>query len=174
MSGWSIFRSFILRRTWLRPPSRLFFYCRHEIRGNKLRSAAAIGLLDFNGLDFAHVYPPGLFDKWSGVYSAARGGTNWLLFLDAFDGRAITGTIDRYYRFVPAKSYQAGSHLGWALVAVDGGGDLLLIGDKLSDGGMRIGFGQFSPMASSLSGGGQRPLSHSPIVLCEWRTRTNG
>lgn len=87
-----------------RLPSRLFFYGLHIGPNGHARSAAAIGMLDASGLDVVHVYPPGTFGIWSGVYRAARSGTRWILFLN-HDGRGTTGTIDRNYMFVPGRNY---------------------------------------------------------------------
>ena len=126
-----------------RLPSRLFLYGLHIAPDGHPRSAAAVGLLYSDGFDIAHVYQPGTFGIWSGVYRATRGGTRWLLFL-GHDGRAATGTIDSDFGFVQKKSYSAGEHRSWTSVAVDGTGELLLtVG--LGGGRTRIGFGQVDP-----------------------------
>lgn len=129
--------------TPLRLPSRLFLYGLHRGPDGHPRSAAAVGLLDSAGLDIAHVYQPGTFGIWSGVYRATRGGIRWLLFVN-HDGQAATGTIDRDFGFVQAKAYSAGEHVDWASVAVDGNGELLLTAN-LSASRTRIGFGQVDP-----------------------------
>ena len=112
-------------------------------------AAAAIGLLDSTGFDIVHVYPPGKFAIWSGVYSATRGGIRWLLFLN-HDGRGATGTINRDFTFVQAKTYpppprphtRARKKLtDWTNAAVDGNGELLLTA-SLASGGTKIGIGQ--------------------------------
>lgn len=118
--------------------SRLFFYGLHGGPDGRIRSAAAIGLLNADGLNFAHVYSPGTFGHWSGVHRATQDG--WLLFLDE-DGRAATGRIAPDFRFVQAKTYPAGAHPGWTRVAVDGNGELLLT-SALSGGRSTVGFGQ--------------------------------
>jgi hypothetical protein len=126
-----------------RLPARLFLYGLHTGPGGQTRSAAAIGLIDSAGFEIAHVYQPGTFGVWSGVWRATRGGTRWLLFLDR-DGRAATGTINAAFGFVQAKVYPAGHYPGWAAVAVDGNGELLLT-SGVQGGRSRIGFGQVDP-----------------------------
>jgi hypothetical protein len=132
-----------ITRPWRRLPSRLFLYGLHIGPDGHARSAAAIGFLNSFGFDIAHVYQPGTFGIWSGVYRATRGGIRWLLFIN-HDGRAATGTIDRDFRFVQAKSYSAGEHRGWTRVAVDGNGELLLTASR-AGGGTTTGFGQVDP-----------------------------
>ena len=78
-----------------------------------------------------------------GVYSATRGGIQWLLFIN-HDGRAATGTIDGDFRFVQAKSCSAGEHRDWTSVAVDDNGELLLTA-SLAGGRTTTGFGQVDP-----------------------------
>jgi len=132
-----------------RLPSRLFLYGLHVGPDGNPRSAAAIGLLDSTGFDIVHVYPPGKFAIWSGVYSATRGGTRWLLFLN-HDGRGATGTVDHNFEFVQAKTYpppprphtRARKKLtDWTNAAVDGSGELLLTA-SLASGGTEVGVGQ--------------------------------
>jgi hypothetical protein len=134
-------------------PSRLFLYGLHVGPDGHARSAAAIGLLDSSGFDIVHIYRPGTFPIWSGVYSATRGGIRWLLFLN-HDGRGATGTIDGNFGFLPAKAYpppprpntRARSRKlpDWTSVAVDGTGELLLAA-SLAAGGTRVGYGQVDP-----------------------------
>ena len=137
-----------------RLPSRLFLYGLHIGPDGHPRSAAAIGLLDSTGFDIVHVYQPGKFAIWSGVYSATRGGIRWLLFLN-HDGRAATGTIDRDFGFVQAKAYPVPgpppAHTrarkkatDWTHVAVDGSGELLLTASLAGDR-TTTGFGQVDP-----------------------------
>jgi hypothetical protein len=127
----------------LRRASRLFLYGLHAGPDGRGRSAAAIGLLSSNDLAFAHVYRPGTFALWNGVYSATRAGIRWLLFLNP-DGRAATGTINSDFEFVQAKAYPVGKHPNWMEVAVDGNGELLLT-SALAGGRTRVGFGQVDP-----------------------------
>lgn len=137
------FSSVDVTRPVVRLPSRLFLYGLHAGPGGEARSAAAVGLLDSVSLDVGHVYPPGSFGVWSGVHSAARAGTRWLLFLDN-DGRAATGTIKPDFGFEQAQTYPAGTYSDWQGAAVDGNGELLL---TRSTGSARtgIGFAQVDP-----------------------------
>ena len=88
----------IVNKPPLRLASRLFLYGLHSGPGGQTRSAAAIGLLGSASFDLTHVYQPGTFGIWSGVCSATRAGTHWLLFLDR-TGRAATGTINSDFGF---------------------------------------------------------------------------
>ena len=170
-----------------RLPSRLFLYGLHVGPDGHPRSAAAIGLLDSTGFDIVHVYPPGTFGIWSGVYRATRGGIRWLLFLN-HDGRAATGTINRDFTFVQAKTYptrppphtRARRQLtDWTNAAVDGNGELLLTA-SLASGRTKVGFGQVDSDGTFTVGlKSEVPLAHPERLLGlsnvhAWLTTTGG
>ena len=170
-----------------RLPSRLFLYGLHLGPDGNARSSAAIGLLDSSGFEIVHVYPPGMFAVWSGVYRAARDGIRWLLFLN-HDGRGATGTISRDFTFVQAKTYptRPPAHsrsrkklTDWRKVAVDGNGELLLTASLASDR-TKVSFGQVDPDGTFIVG----PISEVPLTHPErllglsnvhaWLTTTSG
>jgi hypothetical protein len=107
--------------------SSLFLYGHYGEDHQFTHTFAAVGRITEGYFTVARTFPVDYFGKWYRVWSAARGGDRWLLFIGA-GGTGATGLINDELDFVQARSFPEGYLTDWEDAAVDGEGFLLLVG----------------------------------------------